>query len=128
MDVRFSGQALYCQISRAELATLSSGRSVDLIVSLPRHRSFRVGVRSSAMSADRGGWQLESDPTGIWLTIPRAELEQLGQTEMFAERLMRDFPVSSNQQMRVILEAVPDAQPEDRSVIEITPPPDSSAP
>ncbi len=73
------------------------------------------------MSADRGGWQLESDPTGIWLTIPRAELEQLGQTETFAERLMRDFPVTSDQQMRVILEAVPDAQPEDRSVIEITP-------
>jgi len=74
------------------------------------------------MSSDRGGWQLESDPTGIWLTIPRAELDQLGQTEMFAERLMREFPVSSDQQMQAILEVVPDAQPEDRSVIEITPP------
>jgi hypothetical protein len=127
MDVRFSGQALYCQISRAELETLSSGRSVDLIVSLPKHRSFRVSVRPSAMSADRGGWQLDSDPTGLWLTIPRAELEQLGQTETFAERLMRDFPVSSNQQIQVILEAVPDAQPEDRTVMEITPPHDASA-
>jgi hypothetical protein len=125
VDVRFSGQALYCQISRTELETLLSGRSVDLIVSLPRHHSFRVSVRPSAMSADRGGWQLESDPTGLWLTIPRAELEQLGQTEMFAERLMRDFPVSSTQQMKVILEAVPDAQAEERSVLEITPPHDS---
>ena len=125
MDVRFSGQALYCQISRAELATLASGRSVDLIVSLPRHRSFRVSVRPSAMSADRGGWQLDSDPTGLWLTIPRAELEQLGQTETFAERLMRAFPVSANQQMQVILEAVPDTQPDESSVIEITPPHDS---
>jgi hypothetical protein len=125
VDVRFSGQALYCQISRAELQTLSSGRSVDLIVSLPKHRSFRVSVRPSGMSADRGGWQLDSDPTGLWLTIPRTELEQLGQTEMFAERLMRDFPVSSTQQMKVILEALPDAQPEERSVIEITPPHDS---
>lgn len=77
------------------------------------------------MSADRGGWQLESDPTGLWLTIPRAELEQLGQTETFAERLMHDFPVSSNQQMQVILEAVPDTQPDESSVIEITPPHDS---
>jgi hypothetical protein len=128
MDVRFSGQSLYCQISRAELETLSSGRSVDLIVSLPKHRSFRVGVRPSAMSADRGGWQLDSDPTGLWLTVPRAELEQLGQTKSFAERLMRDFPVSSNQIMKVILEAVPDAQPEERSVIEITPPHESPAP
>jgi hypothetical protein len=124
MDVRFSGQALFCQISRAELETLLSGRSVDLIVSLPRHRSFRVSVRPSAMSADRGGWTLESDPTGIWLTVPRAELEQLGQTETFAERLMREFPVSSGQQMQVILEAVPDTQPDESSVIEITPPHD----
>lgn len=125
MDVRFSRQTLYCQISRAELATLISGRSVDLIVSLPKHRTFRVSVRPSAMSADRGGWALDSDPTGLWLTIPRAELEQLGQTETFAERLMRDFPVPSSQQMQVILEAVADAQPEERSVIEITPAPDS---
>ena len=73
------------------------------------------------MSAGRGGWQLESDPTGIWLTVPRGELEQLGQTETFAERLMRGFPVSSTQQMKVIVEAVPDAQPEERSVLEITP-------
>lgn len=126
MDVRFSGQSLYCQISRAELATLSSGRSVDLIVSLPKHRTFRVSVRPSAMAADRGGWALDSDPTGLWLTIPRSELEQLGQTETFAERLMRDFPVSSSQQLQVILEAVPDPQPEERSVLEITPPPDSA--
>jgi hypothetical protein len=125
MDVRFSGQALYCQITRAELATLISGRSVDLIVSLPKHRTFRVSVRPSAMSADRGGWALDSDPTGLWLTIPRAELEQLGQTETFAERLMHDFPLSSSQQMQVILEAVPETQAEQRSVIEITPAPDS---
>jgi hypothetical protein len=116
---------MYCQISRTELETLLSGRSVDLIFSLPRHRQFRVSVRPSAMSADRGGWQLDSDPTGIWLTIPRAELAQLGQTETFAERLMREFPVSSSQQMQVILEAVPETKAEERSVIEITPPPDS---
>lgn len=122
MDVRFSGQALYCHISRAELERLASGRSVDLNVSLPRHHAFRVSLRPSIMSADRGGWQLESDPTGIWVTIPRAELEQLGQTESFAERLVHDFPVSANQQVQVILEAVPDAQAEERSVLEITVP------
>ena len=72
------------------------------------------------MSADRGGWQLDSDPTGIWLTIPRAELEQLGQTESFAERLMREFPVAAGQQVKVILEALLEAQAEERSVLEIT--------
>ena len=74
------------------------------------------------MSADRGGWQLDSDPTGIWVTIPRSEIEQLGQTESFAERLVHDFPLSGNQHVQVILEAVPDPQPEERSVLEITPP------
>lgn len=74
------------------------------------------------MTAERGGWQLESDPTGIWVTIPSADLQQLGQTTSFAERLVHDFDVSPGRQVKVILEAVPDAQPEERSVLEITPP------
>ncbi|MET0533693.1 MAG: hypothetical protein ABW171_05660 [Steroidobacter sp.] len=121
MDVRFSGQALFCQISRTELATLTSGRSVDLIVLLPKNHAVRVGVRPSQLSADRGGWQLASDPTGIWITIPRAELDQLGQTKTFAERVTRDFPVSDHEHVQVILEALPDPEIGERSVIEITP-------
>jgi len=73
------------------------------------------------MSADRGGWALESDPTGIWLTIPRAELEMLGQTTTFAERLTREF-----ENVHVILEALPDEDKDDRSVLEITPAPDTT--
>lgn len=120
MDVRFSGQALHCQISRFELQRLAAGRSVELHVELPRHHAFRLSLRPSAMSAARGGWQLDSDPTGIWLSIPRAEIEQLGQTTAFAERLVHDFAVSADQHVQVILEAEPEAQPEERSVIEIT--------
>lgn len=127
MDVRFSGQSFYCQITRSELERLSSGRAIDLIVQLPRHHSFRVSVRPSPMSAERGGWQLDSDPTGIWLTIPRAELELLGQTTTFAERLIRDFPVSDSEHLQVILEALPDEDKEDRAVIEITPHPDAAS-
>jgi hypothetical protein len=119
VDVRFCRQALYCHISRAELEVLASGRSVDLIVALPRHHTFRVSLRPSAMSGDRG-WQLDSDPTGIWLTIPRPDLEQLGQTEAFAERLVHEFAVSPEERIQVILEAVPDGLPEERSVLEIT--------
>lgn len=126
MDVRFSGQALFCQITRLELARLASGRSVDLVVQLPKLHNFRVSVRPSPMSADRGGWQLESDPTGIWLTIPRAELELLGQTTTFAERLTREFPVSDRERVQVILQSVPDEDKNDRSVIEITPHPDDA--
>lgn len=78
------------------------------------------------MSADRGGWQLDSDPTGIWLTVPRVELQMFGQTTTFAERLTRDFPASDGQHVQVILEAVPDEDKDDRSVIEITPAPDNA--
>jgi hypothetical protein len=127
VDVRFSGQSLFCQITRSELERLASGRAIELVVQLPKHHSFRVSVRPSPMSADRGGWQLDSDPTGTWLTIPRAELELLGQTTTFAERLTRDFPVSDHEHVQVILEALPDEDKEDRSVIEITPHPDAAS-
>jgi hypothetical protein len=127
VDVRFTNQSLYCQIDRSELARLSSGRAIDLVVQLPKHHSFRMSVRPSPLSADRGGWQLDSDPTGMWLTIPRAELELLGQTTTFAERLIRDFPVSDHEQLQVILEALPDEDKGDRSVIEITPLPDAES-
>jgi hypothetical protein len=126
VDVRFSGQLLFCQITRSELERLVSGLSIDLIFQLPRHRSFRVSLRPSSMSADRGGWQLDSDPTGIWLTVPRAELQLFGQTTTFAERLTRDFPVSDGQHVQVILEALPDEDKDDRSVIEITPAPEKT--
>lgn len=124
VDMRFSGQALHCQIGRSELERLVSGRSVDLVVALPRHHAFRVSIRPSAMNAERGGWQLDSDPTGIWVTVPRAELEQLGQTTTFAERLVHDFPVTSEARAQLILEVIPDPAPEQRAVLEITPQPD----
>lgn len=121
MDVKFTGQALYCQITRSELERLLSGRAIELQVALPRNHIFRVSVRPAVMPADRGGWQLDSDPTGIWLTVPRDEIALLGQTTSFAERLMRDFPVSAKQNVQVILEALPDEEKVEGSVLEITP-------
>jgi hypothetical protein len=124
VDVRFSAQALFCQITRSELERLAAGLSIDLIFQLPKHRSFRVSLRPSSMSADRGGWQLDSDPTGIWLTVPRAELEPLGQTTTLAERLVHEFAISDTEKLQVFLEALPDQEKEDRTVLEITPAPD----
>jgi hypothetical protein len=86
-----------------------------------------MSVRPSPMSADRGGWQLDSDPTGMWLTIPRAELEPLGQTTTLAERLVHHFPVSDTHSVQVFLEALPDQEIEDRTVLEITPAPEASS-
>ena len=121
MDVHFAGQTLHCQLSRSELQRLATGRAVDLQVLLPRNHSFKITVRPSAMPAERGGWQLDSDPTGIWLSVPSTQIELLGQTESFSERLMRDFPVSGGGQVQVILEVISDAELPIGSVLEITP-------
>lgn len=88
MNIRFADRAVRCRVTRAELDRLLSGRAVALEVPLPRNHVFRVNVRPTALDE----WQLDSDPTGIWLSIPRAHIEQLagslpgkeGMTESFA--------------------------------------------
>ena len=83
MNLRISEQALRWRVTRAEVDLLLSGRAVKLHVALPRAHSFQAVVRVSAIQ----GWQLDSDPTGIWLTVPRAELQAL------AESLPRKEPI-----------------------------------
>jgi hypothetical protein len=76
MKVRFSEQAIRCRATSAELQQLLTGRALALELCLPRDRKFRVNVRPAALET----WQLESDPTGIWIAIPRSELQALAQT------------------------------------------------
>ncbi|HKQ83738.1 MAG TPA: hypothetical protein VJS42_16215 [Steroidobacteraceae bacterium] len=73
MNLRLSEHSLRWRVSRAEVDVLLSGRAVKLLLALPRAHSFQVVVRMSAIQ----GWQLDSDPTGLWLTVPRAELQAL---------------------------------------------------
>jgi hypothetical protein len=76
MKVRFSNEAIRCRATAAELQQLLTGRAIALEVCLPRDRIFRVNVRPAALET----WQLESDPTGIWVSIPRSQLQALAQT------------------------------------------------
>jgi hypothetical protein len=76
MNVRFSDRAIRLRVSRAELDQLLSGRAVALELSLPRGRRFRTNVRPAALDV----WQLDSDPTGFWISLPRSELEVFAQT------------------------------------------------
>src|SRR5690554_628805 len=73
MNIKLSQQAVRCRVSRAELERLLTGRAVALEVPLPRSHVFRASIWPGAI----GGWQLESDPTGIWITIPKSELQAL---------------------------------------------------
>jgi len=76
VNVRFSEQAIRCRTSSAELEKLLTGRALTLELILPRDRRFRVNVRPATLET----WQLDSDPTGIWIAIPRSELQALAET------------------------------------------------
>lgn len=99
MKVRFSDRALRCRITRAELDRLLSGRAIALEVLLPRDHKFRLSVRPAAI----GAWQLDSDPTGLWLTIPRADLESLSASLPRKQGIEQEFAVS-NGNVRVSFE------------------------
>ena len=90
MNVRFSDRAIRCRGTSAELQQLLTGRAIELDICLPRDRRFRVNVRPSALQR----WQLESDPTGIWVSIPRSELEALAQTLPSKEGVEHEFETS----------------------------------
>jgi hypothetical protein len=100
VNVRFSDQALRCRVTRAELERLLSGRAVALEVALPRDHTFRVNVRPAAFN----GWQLDSDPTGVWLTIPRDDLESLAQNTPSREGIERSFDTAGGGSVLVTFE------------------------
>jgi len=100
MKVRFSDRAVRCRVTRAELQRLLSGRAVALEVPLPRDHVFRVNVRPAAID----GWQLESDPTGVWLSIPRAQIEQLSQGLPSREGIEQSFTTADGGRVTVSFE------------------------
>ena len=87
MNVRFSDRAIRCRATAAELQHLLTGRAVALELCLPRDRKFRVNVRPAALET----WQLESDPTGVWISIPRSRLQALGQMLPSKEGIEHSF-------------------------------------
>jgi len=87
MKVRFSEQAIRCRATSAELQQLLTGRALTLELSLPRDRKFLVNVRPAALEA----WQLDSDPTGIWIAIPRSQLQALAETVPSREGIEHSF-------------------------------------
>ena len=100
MNIRFSDAALRCRVTREELQRLLAGRSIALEVPLPRSHSFLLGVRPLML----GGWQLESDPTGMWLSIPRLDLEALSESLPSKQGLEHEFPTTQGNSVRVAFE------------------------
>jgi hypothetical protein len=99
MNIKLSSDAVRCRVSRAELDRLLSGRAVALEVPLPRNHVFRANVWPGAI----GGWQLESDPTGIWITIPKTELQAFAESLPSKKGLEREFE-AMDAKVKVIFE------------------------
>ena len=91
MNIRFSPGAVRCRATRDELGSLLAGRAVTLEVPLPRHHAFRLNVRPALV----GGWLLDSDPTGLWITIPRAVLEGLAESLPSKEGIENKFDLEN---------------------------------
>jgi hypothetical protein len=91
MNVRFTADSIRCRLTSAEFDRLSSGRTVELVVSLPRNHAFKINVRPNALNQ----WQLDSDPTGIWITVPASELKSFAETLPSREGIERSFDLGS---------------------------------
>ena len=100
MNIKFSDEAVRCRVSRVELDRLLSGRAIALEVPLPRNHLFRANVWPGAM----GGWQLESDPTGIWITIPKTELQALAESLPARDGIEQDFDTATEGKVKVSFE------------------------
>lgn len=100
MNLKLSEGAVRVRVTRAELDALVSSQAVNMDLELPRSHTFRVNVRPAVI----GGWKLESDPTGIWISIPRAELEALSQSLPSRDGLEHFFELASGRKIEVSFE------------------------
>jgi hypothetical protein len=86
MNLRFADNSLRIRVTADEFAQLHAGQSLALQVSLPRGHEFRLKLNQGS-----GDWQFDSDPTGLWLSIPRAELAALAQRLPSKEGIAHGF-------------------------------------
>lgn len=100
MNIRFSEGSIRCRVTQRELDVLLSSRGIELAVALPRNHTFRVNVKSGAV----GGWLLDSDPTGLWITIARGELEALAQMLPSREGIEHRFELAGGEAVTVNFE------------------------
>lgn len=100
MNVKLSKGAVRVRVGQQELKTLLSSRAITLEVALPRNHVFRVNVRPAAV----GGWSLESDPTGLWISIPRTVLEDFSQSLPSRDGIEHAFELTTGDQVLVSFE------------------------
>lgn len=90
MNLRFAPHSIRIRTTADEFAQLQAGKSLGLEVTMPRGHAFRAKVNQS----NTGDWLFDSDPTGLWLSVPRAELDQLAQSMPSKEGVTHAFGTS----------------------------------
>ncbi len=86
MNLRFAAHSIRVRVSSDEFEQLHAGKSLGLEVSLPHGHMFRAKVNQGS-----GDWQFDSDPTGLWLSVPRHELDLLAQELPSREGIAHSF-------------------------------------
>ncbi len=100
MNVRFSDRQIRFRIGRDELERLLTGRTLALDVPMPRAHQFHASVSATPL----GDWQLDSDPTGLWLSIPRTAIEELSNGAPSKEGLLHEFEIAPGNKLGVAFE------------------------
>lgn len=85
MNLRFAAHSIRVRITRDEFQLLHEGKPLALEVSLPRGHVFRAKVNPASE------WLFDSDPTGLWLSVPRTELDVLHQSLPTKEGISHAF-------------------------------------
>jgi hypothetical protein len=100
VNVRFAADAVRCRVTQAELDELLQSGSLKLLVPLPRNHQFQVTVRAAVL----GGWRLDSDPTGLWIEIPRSDIDQLAASLPSREGIEHGFELEDGATIRLAFE------------------------
>ena len=93
MNFRFAPGSIRVRLSNDEFSQLRSGKTLSLEVCLPGHHVFRARL---SLSTDTQ-WHFDSDPTGMWMTVPRTEIEALAASLPSKEGIEHSFETSRSE-------------------------------
>lgn len=100
MNVRFAPQEVRFRVARGEFDQLHAGRALVMNVTLPGQHAFQASI-----APDRfGAWRLDSDPTGLWLALPKASLDSFAEGVPSAEGIEHRFELANGGFVNVVFE------------------------
>jgi hypothetical protein len=99
MNLRFATHSMRLRLTPEEFTQLHSGKNLALEVALPRGHAFRLKVNQSSVV----DWRFDSDPTGLWLTVPRSELDALAQSLPSKHGITHAFTTTQGE-LQIVLE------------------------